>query len=391
MNKGVVRSSKFRHVFGKTLRKEDHYENIQSNVSAQDSNLCDANAKYFAVPWRGGGGPFVVWPLNKPGRLPQNVPLIAGKAMHTCEDHPDAIHAFDWNFNGSLYGTYCKDKFARIIDPRANHVVAKFNGHQGLKGARFTFLGDRPMFATIGFSKQSERQIFFWDQRSPDSPLTEVQLDIASGSLLPIFDPDTNLLFLAGKGDTTIRYFEIEDTEPYQYFVNQFQAKEPQRGVAVISKRAVDVANNEIIRVLRLTQSSMEPVCFEVPRKGEHFHLDLYPDTFAGKPSLTSKEWFSGKNAAPVLMSMDPKDNGTIRPVVHGESSTVSEPRRFNPAPASAPAPAPAPAAPQNHHSSHVTTSGPSVSEANHVNTAKVAHLENKVKELEVRSTEMWC
>ena len=387
MNKGVVRSSKFRHVFGKTLRKEDHYENIQSNVSAQDSNLCDANAKYFAVPWRGGGGPFVVWPLNKPGRLPQNVPLVAGhgaqvtdlhfspfhqeciasasddttakiwkfpedgptktieeaqvtlaghykkiilvrwnsvadnvlatisydnsikiwdvnsgKAMNTCEDHPDAIHAFDWNYNGSLYGTYCKDKMARIIDPRANRVVTKYNGHQGLKGARFTFLGDRPMFATIGFSKQSERQIFFWDQRSPDSPLTEVQLDIASGSLLPIFDPDTNMLFLAGKGDTTIRYFEIEDTEPYQHFVNQFQAKEPQRGVAVISKRAVDVANNEIIRVLRLTQNSMEPVCFEVPRKGEHFHLDLYPDTFAGKPSLTSKDWFSGKNAAPVIL-----------------------------------------------------------------------------------------
>ncbi len=74
----VVRSSKFRHVFGKSVRKEEHYENVQSNASAPDSNLLDCSPKYFAVPWRGGGGPFVVWPLSKPGRLPQDVPLCTG-------------------------------------------------------------------------------------------------------------------------------------------------------------------------------------------------------------------------------------------------------------------------------------------------------------------------
>ena len=69
--KGIVRSSKFRHVFGKTVRKEDQYENLMPGTAGPDSNLCDVNKKYFALPWRGGGGPFVVWSLNKPGRLPQ--------------------------------------------------------------------------------------------------------------------------------------------------------------------------------------------------------------------------------------------------------------------------------------------------------------------------------
>eukprot|EP00961_Rhodomonas_salina_P290134 3920705-Rhodomonas_salina.2 len=39
--------------------------------------LC--SSKYFAVPWRGGGGPFVVWPLSKPGKLrdkPNDAPVI---------------------------------------------------------------------------------------------------------------------------------------------------------------------------------------------------------------------------------------------------------------------------------------------------------------------------
>jgi len=40
--------------------------------------------------------------------------------------------------------------------------------------------------------------------------------------MLPFFDADTNMLYLAGKGDTNIRYFEIDDEPPYQYFVNQF-------------------------------------------------------------------------------------------------------------------------------------------------------------------------
>eukprot|EP00961_Rhodomonas_salina_P015609 209477-Rhodomonas_salina.1 len=54
------------------------------------------------------------------------------------------------------------------------------------------------MFCTIGFSKQSERQIFFWDERDTSKSLSEVQIDIASGTLLPFFDSDTSLLYLAG-------------------------------------------------------------------------------------------------------------------------------------------------------------------------------------------------
>jgi len=45
--------------------------------------------QYFALPWRGGGGPFIVWPLSKPGRLPQDTPLFS--------DHGGAV--MDLHFN----------------------------------------------------------------------------------------------------------------------------------------------------------------------------------------------------------------------------------------------------------------------------------------------------
>ena len=113
--------------------------------------------------------------------------------------------------------------------------------------------------------------------------------------MLPFFDADTNMLYLAGKGDTNIRYFEIDDEPPYQYFVNQFIGKEPQRGCAFVPKKGLDTGNCEIMRFLRLTQNAVEPVTFSVPRKGEQFRSDLYPDTCAGRASLKSAEWFEGR------------------------------------------------------------------------------------------------
>lgn len=36
-----------------------------------------------------------------------------------------------------------------------------------------------------------------------------VELDTSNGVMFPLYDPDTNLIFLCGKGDSVIRYFEV--------------------------------------------------------------------------------------------------------------------------------------------------------------------------------------
>jgi len=38
--------------------------------------------------------------------------------------HPDTIYSFDWNLDGSLIATTCKDKKIRVINPRNNEIVA---------------------------------------------------------------------------------------------------------------------------------------------------------------------------------------------------------------------------------------------------------------------------
>ncbi|KAI5725297.1 hypothetical protein M8J77_013558 [Diaphorina citri] len=41
-----------------------------------------------------------------------------------------------------------------------------------------------------------------------------------------------------------------------------------------------------------------------VPRKSELFQDDLYPDTVGDTAALTADEWFTGKDAEPILISL---------------------------------------------------------------------------------------
>jgi coronin-1B/1C/6 len=137
-------------------------------------------------------------------------------------------------------------------------------------------------------------------------PLAKNNVDSASGLLMPFFDPDTNVLFVAGKGDGNVRYYEVVDEAPYFHPLSEFKSNNPQRGGCFIPKRGVNVSDCEIGRFIKVGVKLVEPISFQVPRKSELFQDDLYPDTFSGEPSLTAEEWLSGKDAEPKKMSLAP-------------------------------------------------------------------------------------
>ena len=62
----VVRSSKFRHVYGQALKREQCYDNIRVSKSSWDSTFCAVNPKFLAIIVESaGGGAFIVLPHNK--------------------------------------------------------------------------------------------------------------------------------------------------------------------------------------------------------------------------------------------------------------------------------------------------------------------------------------
>ncbi|XP_074167322.1 coronin-1C-like [Sminthopsis crassicaudata] len=106
------------------------------------------------------------------------------------------------------------------------------------------------------------------------------------------------------KGDSSIHYFEITDESPYVHYLNIFSSKEPQRGMGYMPKRGLDVNKCKIARFFKLHERKCESIIMTVPRKSNLFQDDLYPDTAGPEASLEAEEWFEGKNAYPLLISL---------------------------------------------------------------------------------------
>jgi len=225
------------------------------------------------------------------------------QCLFTNKDHNEMLQSLEWNADGSLLGTTCKDKMLRVFDIReAKSAVSKVQGFEGSKSQRMVFMSNRNKMAVVGFSKSSMRQYQIWDPRNLSKALADpVDIDQAAGVIVPWYDPDTCMLYLGGKGDGNIKYFEIVDEEPYCHFLSDYRSSESQKGVCFLPKLACDTKTCDVAIALRLMRDSVVPISFQVPRKSELFQKDLYPDTYAGVASMTADEWKSGQNKTPVM------------------------------------------------------------------------------------------
>lgn len=151
-----------------------------------------------------------------------------GEAINVIDCHTDVIYSMSLNRDGSLLATTSKDKKLRIIEPRSGLVKSETICHSGSKASKVTFLGSTGKLLTTGFSRHSDRQYAVWDQHDLNRPLAIDTIDSSSGVVFPFYDQDTNIVYLAGKGDGNIRYYEIVDEAPYIHFLNQFLSGNPQ-------------------------------------------------------------------------------------------------------------------------------------------------------------------
>lgn len=224
----------------------------------------------------------------------------------TCEfkDFTDLIQCMEWNRNGSQIATSSKDKVIRVFDPRSEAPASKFDCFTGSKAARVAWMEKMGLLAVCGFSRTSQRKIALFDPRNFDKKLGEIVIDQSAGVMMPYYDEDTSCLFVAGKGDGNIRYFEVVKEAPYIHLLSEFRSNTPQKGIGFGPKTACDFMKHEIVFAMRLLRDVVEPIRFVVPRKAESFQSDIFPDTYAGVPALTAQEWAEGKNAEPKMADL---------------------------------------------------------------------------------------
>jgi coronin-1B/1C/6 len=104
--------------------------------------------------------------------------------------------------------------------------------------------------------------------------------------------------------DGNIRYYEYEN-DKFEY-LTQHTSANPQRGIAFMPKRGINLHENEVLRAFKTVNDAyIEPVSFIVPRRSEMFQSDIYPPTTGLKPGTTADEWFGGKTAVPPKISLE--------------------------------------------------------------------------------------
>ncbi|XP_041674405.1 coronin-7 isoform X2 [Drosophila eugracilis] len=247
--------------------------------------------------------------------------LSTQKEIFSNNEHPEVIQSASWREDGSVLATSCKDKCVRIFDPRAagSPIQLTAESHQSIKDSRVVWLGNQQRILTTGFDAARLRQVIIRDVRNFSTPEKTLELDCSTGILMPLFDPDTNMLFLAGKGDTTINYLEITDKDPY-LIEGLRHTGEQTKGACLVPKRALKVMEAEVNRVLQLTSNMVIPIMYQVPRKTyRDFHADLYPETTGYKTELVAGEWLNGSNQAVPKMSLDPakREHGDEPIIIH--------------------------------------------------------------------------
>ncbi|VEN52883.1 unnamed protein product [Callosobruchus maculatus] len=246
--------------------------------------------------------------------------LISEQEIFSNADHTEVIQSVSWKRDGTLLVTSCKDKQLRILDPRTEQSCLKSaNSHAGIKDSRVVWLGEQDKVLSTGFDAQRLRQIIIRDLRNFSQPEKTLELDCSTGILIPLYDADTGMLFLAGKGDTTIGYMEVSERDPY-LIEGIRHSGEQTKGVCLVPKRALNVMQGEVNRILQLTSSSVIPIMYQVPRKTyRDFHADLYPDTPGYKTELTASLWMQGKNIPLPRISLDPakRENGEDPIIIH--------------------------------------------------------------------------
>ncbi|GFX09191.1 coronin-1B [Trichonephila clavipes] len=156
----IVRSSKFRHIFGQQLKREQCYDNIRITSNSWDSSFCAVNPKFLAIVIEAaGGGAFMVLPLNKTGRIEPNYPLVSG--------HRGPVLDIAWcPFNDNVIASGSEDGIVRVwqipdgglVRPQTDPIV-ELIGHQ----RRVGLILWHPVANNVLLSASADLKILIWN------------------------------------------------------------------------------------------------------------------------------------------------------------------------------------------------------------------------------------
>jgi hypothetical protein len=218
----------------------------------------------------------------------------------TLKEYPTSM---EWNYNGSLICCTSKDKNIYVCDPRADKIIITSKAHDSPKTMKMTWVGEHQIIST-GFNKSNTREMKLWDIRkvkddlSIESPVQNLTIDHQSGIPTPYFDYDIKLLFVFGRGEGNMHFYDLNDgtVKP----CNDYLSSDPTDSIVMFDKKSMDYNKCELDRFAKYSKKNIFYLSFNYPKKNPDFDESLYPPTFSGEPALTLDEWMGGSNKDPL-------------------------------------------------------------------------------------------
>lgn len=230
------------------------------------------------------------------------------RPLRELEPHGDLLQSLAWSPDGTLLGSSCKDKMLRIFDPRASPAACQsVQAHENGRDSRLLWVNASGSLLSVGFNQVREREVRLWDSRAFSGSLASLTLDASPRPLMPLFDPDTGLLVLAGKGEDVLFCYEVLPGQPALTEVSLCRTESKGHGIAWVPKLALDVLACEVLRVLQLTDGAIVPISYTVQRKStQEFHEDLFPRCAGKVPAASAQAWWAGDNSQVERVSLHP-------------------------------------------------------------------------------------
>lgn len=190
--------------------------------------------------------------------------ILTGQPISVYE-REGALYGCEWNHNGSMVGFTTRDRQICVFDPRKNEIAMETNGFDGNKNIRMNFMGNNDLICATGHSRNNDRQIKLFDMKKFDTPLQTLNVDHQSYTCQNFYDPDTQLLFIPGRGESTCKYYELVNGQFKK--AAEFTSSDPSKSCAFLPKRFVNYNKCELNTMVKLTKNWVGFVHFYYPKK----------------------------------------------------------------------------------------------------------------------------
>jgi len=207
-----------------------------------------------------------------------------------------------WQPDGGRLACLGKNSALHLFDPRQapKDQMDSFASIDSKKPQFVFFAKDK--IVLVAQNSSQKPFLAYYDPANLSKAWLQQDLNLSAGIVLPMYDPDTDLLFLAPRGATMLSIFDLTEQKkgggPAFTAATNVVLDNGAKGGCLVPKSAVDPAQNEIQRFLSLTANSVEQYGIKITRKIVGFNEELYPNTNDCSPALSASDYFAGKNAA---------------------------------------------------------------------------------------------